>query len=71
MSDGLKLHSRTMLVQRASADIRTALLDLQEQHDLTDVEMLGVVGEWQAGKLKWMLRAERHPDEPGKRADEA
>lgn len=66
----MRLHPRTLPVQGAAAEIRLALIRLQDEHGLTDVEMLQAVGQWQAGKLKWMLRAERHPKDPDRGADE-
>lgn len=67
----VKLHPRTLPVQGAAAEIRLALIRLQDEHGLTDIEMLQAVGAWQAGKLKHMLRAERHPDSPDRGGDEA
>jgi hypothetical protein len=66
----VKLHPRTLPVQRASADIRLTLIRLQGEHELTDIEMLRAVGEFQDTLLKTMLRAERHPDDPERKADE-
>lgn len=68
---GLRLHDRTRHVQRAEYDIRGKLLDLQEEHDLTDIEMLQVLNSAEGVVLKYMLRRERHPDDPEKKADEA
>lgn len=66
----MKLHSRTQLVNRAGADIRLALINLQDEYGLTDVEMLRELLTACDTRAKWMLRAERHPDDPGKKADE-
>lgn len=68
---GLRLHDRTRPVQRAEHDIRDKLLALQEEHDLTDIEMLQVLSSAEGEILKYMLRRERHPDDPEKKADEA
>ena len=67
----MRLHERTLPVQQASRDIRDALDELQREHDLTDVEMLRVLNEHQDNIARHMLRAERHPNDPGKKADEA
>lgn len=67
----MKLHPRTLPVQGAEAEIRLALIRLQQERDLTDVEMLQAVGVWQASVLKYMLRAERHPEDPDRPADQA
>jgi hypothetical protein len=60
-----------MPVQRASLEIRRALDDAQERHGLTDVEMLRVLFEHQTTISKYLLRDERHPGEPDRKADEA
>lgn len=67
----MRLHERTLHVQGAGAQLKFKLIEFQGEHDLTDVEMLGLLQDAQRGITKRLLRAERHPDEPGKRADEA
>ncbi len=54
----------------AQVEVQVALDLLQREHDLTDVEMLQAITSWQALCLKYMLRSERHPDNPDKCADE-
>ncbi|WP_341719844.1 hypothetical protein QQG74_09160 [Micromonospora sp. FIMYZ51] len=66
----MRLHARTMPVQRASNAIRAELDRLQDEHDLTDIEMLRVLIEHQQNITKYMLRAERHPNDPERKADE-
>jgi hypothetical protein len=44
------------------AAVETALYGLQEEHDLTDIEMLQALSAWQQSVLKYMLRYERHGD---------
>ena len=70
MSDGLRLHPRTMKVQSASADIRMKLIEMQREHGLTDTEMIGVLMETGQAIVKYALRWERHQDYDHK-ADEA
>lgn len=67
-----------MRVSRQAQDVRikqtqvtSALHGLQENHGLTDIEMLQAVQAFTDGKLGDMLRRERHPDDPDKAADEA
>lgn len=67
----MRLHEGMMPVQKASNAIRTELDRLQEEHDLTDIEMLRILIEHQQTITKYMLRAERHPDDPERKADEA
>ena len=63
-------HHRSQSVAVAQADIAVKLNALQREHGLTTVEMLQAVNTWQGTVLKYMLRAERHPDDPDKGADE-
>jgi hypothetical protein len=62
-------HSRSQSVAEASAEVGVTLNRLQREHGLTDTEMLRAVASWQVTCLKYMLRAERHPDDPGEPAD--
>lgn len=66
----MRLHDRTLKCQGARIRISEALSKLQEEHELTDIEMLQALSQHQDTMLKYMLRAERHPDNPEKRADE-
>ena len=68
---GLRLHSRTMQVQGAEANIRLKLIEFQQEYGLTDIEMLQILHLAQLSILKYMLRAERHPNDPERKADEA
>jgi hypothetical protein len=69
----VKIHPRYFVVAKAECDLVPILLDFSKRHDLTIVEMIGIllgaVGQWH----KYALRAERHPkDRTGlKKADEA
>jgi hypothetical protein len=66
----MKLHPRTLPVERASAAICGDLNQLQEAHGLTDVEMLRILLDHQQTVTKRLLRGERHPDDPDRNADE-
>ena len=67
----MRLHPRTMVVQRAAGEIRMAILKLVEQHDLTIAETIGILAEAISGEVKWLIRQERHPNDPDKGGDEA
>jgi hypothetical protein len=67
----MKLHPRTLPVQGASAELRGLLIDFQGRHDLTNVEMLRILIDEMQSITKYMLRAERHPNDPDAKADEA
>ena len=67
----MKLHPRTLPVQGAEASIGLALIDMQREHDLTDVEMLRALLSCIQHISTHLLRAERHPGDPDRKADEA
>lgn len=67
---GLRLHSRTMPVEQAKAELGVTLARFQREHDLTDIEMLVALAAQQQQLLKYRLRQERHPDDPERKADE-
>jgi hypothetical protein len=66
----MKLHPRTMTVERAEVELSQFLLQWAEQHELTWCEMARALTEQIQMCLKYMLRAERHPEDPSKKADE-
>ncbi|QKW15462.1 hypothetical protein [Verrucosispora sp. NA02020] len=70
MQAGETPRAHHMPVQRAGNAIRAELDRLQDEHDLTDIEMLRVLLEHQQNITKYMLRAERHPDDLDRKADE-
>ncbi len=67
----MRLHERTLPVQAAESDFRLYLVRFQRENDLTHAEMLGMLLAAAQDRTKWLLRAERHPDDPDKKADEA
>ena len=67
----MRLHPRVMLCQKHRADFLGMLLDFLKDRDISYVELLIVINEVTANNvLKYMLREERHPDDPEKRAGE-
>lgn len=67
----MKLHKRTLVVQKAEAEIGAAFWSIPAVEGLTTAELLGVLCRLTAGVVRIELRAERHPDDPCKKADEA
>ena len=67
----MKLHERTMKVQRARAELHNYILDFTEQHELTDAEMASILIYLTDRFNTFILREERHPGNPDKKADEA
>ncbi len=64
-----RVSQHAMYVQRTKSKAQLMLLDLFESGDLTHIEILQMLIDLQAGVLKDMLRAERHPEDPDKEAD--
>jgi hypothetical protein len=60
-----------MIVQRASIEMRQALLELEIKHNLSLAERIGIYAEMLATEAKYAIRAERHPNDPDKGGDEA
>jgi hypothetical protein len=59
-----------MPVREAELKICMELDRLRREHDLTDVEMLRAVLSYLSEQSRYMLRVERHPDDPERKADE-
>jgi hypothetical protein len=51
--------------------VSSAVSVAQMQFGLTDIETLAALADFQGHLAKYMLRAERHPDDPDRKADEA
>lgn len=68
---GLRIHPRTLMVQLAEAEFDAVVLRFLDSHDeLTDVELTGIMLRAVRYPLKQLLRTERHPDDPERKADE-
>lgn len=67
----MKLHERTPIVQKAEAELGVALWAHPAVKELTPLELTSVMARLTAGAVRLALRAERHPDDPEKKADEA
>jgi hypothetical protein len=68
---GLRLHERTRPVRKASGAVHNAVLDIAGDFDLTHAETVGILLDIAASLHKYVLREERHPDNPDRKADEA
>jgi hypothetical protein len=64
----VKLHPREERTRTAANELATFLVNLVKKHGLTEGEALRVVsgelGAWVGDVAKWMIRGERHPDDP-------
>jgi len=67
----VKLHERTQIVSQARSEFDRFLLDLEQKHELTFGEMFSIIGSAISNLAKYQIRAERHPDDPNKKGDEA
>jgi len=64
----MKLHPRTMIVKSAEVELSQFLLNWAERHGLTWCEMARALTEQIQMCLKYILRTERHPEDPNKKA---
>lgn len=68
----MRLHERYHLVQEARLGLSGRVIEwLDAYPDLTYVEAMQCLQAEQDSLLRYALRAERHPDDPDKKADEA
>jgi len=51
---------RAVLVNKARVEVMRLIIDFQEEHGLTGIEMLQCVTAWQSNLLVYALRAERN-----------
>jgi hypothetical protein len=65
----MRQSERARKVSVAQAEIAVKLNELQREGGLTSIEMLQAVASWQSTALKYMLRYERHPEDPDTPAD--
>lgn len=67
----MKLHERTMIMQKHSADFNWVMIEFIKDRDISYTELLILLNEYARNSiLKYLLRQERHPDNPNKKADE-
>jgi hypothetical protein len=66
----MRIHPRTRMVDQARRDLEGKFYDLWQELDLTSVEALSIAAPLVQLPIKYMLRTERHPDDPDKGADE-
>lgn len=67
----MRVHPRVRQVNEAEAVINEALHNAWTGYDLTSIEVLQILTAKQQSILKYMLRTERHPENPDKGGDEA
>lgn len=62
----MKRHKREPIVGEAQGKIGMAINRIAMEYDLTYGEMTRIVASELAHLAKWMIRAERHPDDPNR-----
>lgn len=67
----MKIHKRTLIVEKAQSAFAMFLLELEQKHALTYGEMFSMFGNAIANLAKYQIRGERHPDDPDKKGDDA
>lgn len=67
----MRVHPRTQPVQMAEIELNRMVWEWMERHDLTYVEAIRGLTHQIDELTKYMLRQERHPDQPDRKADEA
>jgi hypothetical protein len=68
--DSVKLHPRTLPVQRARIELDELVWKWMNAHDVTYVEAVRCLLEVTQTITKYQLREERHPGDPERKADE-
>lgn len=72
----MRQHRREPIVRAAENELRGAIIDIIEKHQLTDAEALAIVAAALGGHVgsvaKYAIRMERHgdPNKPGGLEDE-
>ena len=67
----IKIHERYQKVRKAALDLSEKVSEVIKKHDLTYAELNGIILEQAQNWNKYAIRAERHPDDPDKKGDEA
>jgi hypothetical protein len=68
---GISIHPRYFKVREAKNEIALAVLKVLEKHELTYTEVNGIMLEMAQEWNTQAIRQERHPENPGKKGDEA
>lgn len=67
----MKIHDRYFKVRDAALELSEALMGIIKKHDLTYAEVQSIILEQAQTWNKYAIRAERHPEDPDKKGDEA
>lgn len=67
----MKLHPRYAIAKQAELQIGAAISAAINEHDITYAELLIILASEQRKWATYLLREERHPGQPDRKADEA
>lgn len=67
----IRIHPRAQIVSGAEQQISRRVAEIANTVDLTHVEVVSILLRLAADWHRFVLRSERHPDDPNKKADEA
>lgn len=62
----MKVHPREKIVNKADLEFADFYIAWFTKHDLTFGEIVRILSSTLASVGKYLIRSERHPDEPGK-----
>lgn len=66
----MRVHPRVAIVQQAEVDLNRLVWDWMNRHDLTYIEAVRCLLGRTEELTKFMLRHERHPENPEQKAGE-
>lgn len=66
----MRLHPRYTIAKAAELQIGAAISAAIKEHDITYAELLVILAAEQRKWATYLLRTERHPDDPDHKADE-
>jgi len=67
----MSIHPRYYVVQKADSKIRDAIIDAVAEFDLTYGEEVQILSNLLLNTAKYLIRSERHPNDPEAKGDEA
>lgn len=65
-----EIHPRYWIVSKAENELSVFILEWQQKHDLTFGETIKVLCTMIERESKYLIRSERHPEDPDKKGDE-
>lgn len=67
----IKLYPKTQEVNSAKLELGSFIHELESKYKLTYGEIIKILGSAIAREAKYLIRVERHPNDPDKKGDEA